>query len=165
MPMIVAPTNSRLAKIERSSWTNEPPKSACPGSIRQVRPSSTQKPTTATTPTARRSSDRLNTPAKNTTTMRRPSATSATRGLPIGGIRRRLPDPASSEHSEAIEQRHRRRVHGVERDARQDPEQHDDEDEDRERRPLGSSRVGQALEVRIGRGRPPEDLLRHAQHV
>ena len=69
------------------------------------------------------------------------------------------------QHSEAVQDRHGRRVHRVERDPRPQPEEHDHEDEDDEGRPLRSASVGQAVEVRIGRRRAPEDDLGHPDHV
>src|SRR5467141_1059310 len=71
------------------------------------------------------------------------------------GRRPRLQDPR--------QQRHRRGVHRDQRDARREPEQHEDADEEHERDPLGSTRVLEVMEVR--RWRAPEDLLGHTQDV
>ena len=59
---------------------------------------------------------------------------------------------------QALEKRHRGRVDAADREARRDAEEHEDEDEDAERRPLGALRIGQMLEVRVVDSSVPQKI-------
>ena len=151
--MMVATRNSRLAKIASSSWTKVPPKSAGARlrAPRQAEQHGERRRRRARR-RGRRSSPRAEEPdEEDERGSGPPRPSSSASGLPSAASSAALRAGSGAARSPCPP--------GPSAMPGAHAEEHDDEDQDDERRPLGARRVGQVLEVRIGALRAPEDLL------